>query len=74
MNFQQLLLDATEAVLTWEIPEEDYAEAITNQACLMAGINTEEFYCFDFDRTINSVISITPFNLSKISQLNFDHQ
>jgi hypothetical protein len=49
MNFQQLLLDATEAVLTWEIPEEDYAEAITNQACLMASINPEEFYCFDFD-------------------------
>ena len=49
MNFQQLLLDATESVLTWEIPEEDYAEAIKNQACLMAGINTEEFYCFDFD-------------------------
>jgi hypothetical protein len=49
MNFQQLLLDATEAVLTWGIPEEDYAEAIKNQACLMAGINTEEFYCFDFD-------------------------
>ena len=23
MTFQQLLLDATEAVLTWEIPEED---------------------------------------------------
>jgi hypothetical protein len=49
MTFQQLLLDATEAVVTWEIPEADYAEAITNQARLMAGINTEEFYCFDFD-------------------------
>ena len=49
MNFQQLLLDAVEAVMTWEISEEDYAEAITNQACPMAGINTEEFYCFDFD-------------------------
>ena len=49
MNFQELLLDAAEAVLTWDIPEEDYAEAITNPACLMAGINTEEFYCFDFD-------------------------
>ncbi len=49
MNFQQILLDATEAVLTWEIPEEDYADAIKNQACLMLGINPEEFYSFDFD-------------------------
>ena len=49
MNFQQLLLDATEAVMTWEIPEEDYAEAIKNQACLMAGIAPDELYCFDFD-------------------------
>ena len=24
MNFQQLLLDATEAVMTWEIPDELY--------------------------------------------------
>jgi hypothetical protein len=49
MNFQQLLLDATEAVLTWEIPEEDYAEAIKNQACLMAGISPDELYRFDLD-------------------------
>jgi len=49
MSFQQLLLDATEAVLTWEIPEEDYAEVIKNQACLMAGISPDELYSFDFD-------------------------
>ena len=49
MTFQQLLLDATEAVLTWEIPEEDYAEAIKNQACLMAGISPDELQSFDFD-------------------------
>jgi hypothetical protein len=49
MNFQQLLLDATDCVLTWEIPEEDYAEAITNQACLMAGNSPDELQSFDFD-------------------------
>jgi hypothetical protein len=49
MNFQQLLLDATEAVLAWEIPEEDYAEAIKNQACLMAGISLDELQSFDLD-------------------------
>jgi hypothetical protein len=49
MNFQQLLLDATEAVMSWEIPEEDYAEAIKDQACLMAGISPDELYSFDLD-------------------------
>ena len=49
MNFQQLLLDATEAVMTWEIPEEDYAKAIKDQACLMAGISPDELYSFDLD-------------------------
>ena len=49
MNFQQLLLDATEAVMTWEISEEDFAEAIKNQACLMAGISPDELYSFALD-------------------------
>ena len=49
MNFQQLLLDATDCVLTWEISEEDYAEAIKDQACLMAGISPDELYSFDLD-------------------------
>jgi len=42
MNFIDCLLDATDAVLTWEISEEEFADAIKNQACLMAGINPEE--------------------------------
>ena len=42
MNFINFLLDATDAVLTWEISEERFADAIKNQACLMAGINPEE--------------------------------
>jgi len=42
MNFINFLLDATDAVMTWDIPEEGFAEAIKNQACLMAGINPEE--------------------------------
>jgi len=39
MNYINCLLDA---VLTWEIPEEGLADAIKNQACLMAGVNPEE--------------------------------
>ena len=42
MSFLNFLLDATDAVLTWEISEEEFADAIKNQACLMAGINPEE--------------------------------
>lgn len=42
MNFQSYLLDAVEAVLTWEIPEEDFAGAVKAQACMMAGINPDE--------------------------------
>ena len=42
MNFINFLLDATDAVLTWDIPDEGLASAIKNQACLMAGIDPEE--------------------------------
>ncbi len=49
MNVQQLLLDATDAVLTWELPEEDIAEAIKNQVCLMAGISPDELYNYSLD-------------------------
>ncbi|MDD5322718.1 MAG: hypothetical protein PHD43_19320 [Methylococcales bacterium] len=46
MNF---LLDATDAVLTWEISEEGFADAIKNQACLMSDINPEEISCYYSD-------------------------
>ena len=39
MNFVNCLLDA---VLTWDIPEEGFAEAIKTQACLLSGINPDE--------------------------------
>ena len=46
MNFINSLLDA---VLTWEIPEEGFADAINAQVCLMAGINPDEMSCLDSD-------------------------
>ena len=46
MNFVNCLLDT---VLTWEISEEGLADAIKNQACLMAGINPEEISFFERD-------------------------
>jgi hypothetical protein len=42
MSFINFLLEATDAVLSWEIPEAGFAEAIKDQACLMAGINIDE--------------------------------
>jgi hypothetical protein len=42
MNFINCLLDATDGVLTWDIAEEGFADAIKDQACLMLGINPEE--------------------------------
>ena len=41
-QFQNYLFDAVEAVLTFEIPEESFADAVRAQACLMAGINPDE--------------------------------
>ena len=39
MNFINCLLDA---VQNWEMPEEGFADAIKDQACLMAGIDPDE--------------------------------
>jgi hypothetical protein len=41
-DFQACLVDAVDAVLTWDIPEEQFQDAVKAQACLMAGINPDE--------------------------------
>ena len=41
MNFQDLLLDAIEVVLDWDLPDEVLADAVKAQACLMAGVGSE---------------------------------
>ena len=46
MNFINCLLDA---VLTSEIPEDGFTDAVKNQARQMAGINPDELSCFDSD-------------------------
>ena len=46
MNFINCLLDT---VLTWEIPEEGFADAIKIQASLMAGFSSDEISCLDSD-------------------------
>ena len=39
---QDLIHDAINIVLAWEIPDEAFPEAVEAQACLMAGTNPEE--------------------------------
>jgi len=41
-DFQNCLTDAVEAVLIWDIPEENFQCAVHAQACLLAGINPDE--------------------------------
>ncbi len=37
MTYPNYVLDALNAVLTWDLPDEDLAEAVNDQAKLMAG-------------------------------------
>ena len=43
MNQQDFIMDALEIVSAWDIPDEDFADAINEQARLMAGDNHDEF-------------------------------
>ena len=43
MNFENQILDALMIVSAWDLPEEDLADAINDQARLMAGDNHDEF-------------------------------
>ena len=42
MNIENLILDALEIVSAWDLPEEDFADAVNDQARLMAGIDPED--------------------------------
>ena len=39
---QNYILDALEIVSAWNLPDEDFAQAVNAQARLMAGVNPEE--------------------------------
>lgn len=41
------LLDAYDIVSAWELPDEDFAEAVRQQALLMAGIDPSEILLID---------------------------
>lgn len=40
--FEQYVIDALETVSTWDISDEDFADAVNDQARLMAGVNPDE--------------------------------
>ena len=42
MNYENYILDAIEIVGAWDLPEEDLADAINDQARLMAGVNPDD--------------------------------
>ena len=42
MNQENHILDALEIVSAWDLPEEDFARAVNDQAKLMAGISPDE--------------------------------
>ena len=44
---QNQLLDAIETVSAWDLPEEEFADAVNAQARLVAGIQPDEYWCFD---------------------------
>ncbi|MHC4799672.1 MAG: hypothetical protein ACYTF1_23810 [Planctomycetota bacterium] len=44
MNQQDYILDAVEIVSAWDLPEEELADAINDQARLMAGLDPDEHW------------------------------
>lgn len=41
-SFNDYLSAAVDAVLTWDIPESDFAQAVKAHACLLAGVPPDE--------------------------------
>ena len=44
MNFENQILDALMIISAWDLPDEDLADAVNDQARLMAGIDPEDHY------------------------------
>ena len=50
MSYENQILDALMIVSAWDLPEEELADAINEQARLLAGVDPDEF--------LNSLIDI----------------
>ena len=44
MNYENQILDALMIVSAWDLPDEDLADAVNDQARLMAGITPDEYW------------------------------
>jgi hypothetical protein len=42
MNYENKILDALMIVSAWDIPDEDLADTVNDQAMLMAGVNPDD--------------------------------
>ena len=42
MTYENQILDALMIVLAWDVPDEDFAQVVNDQAKLMSGIPPEE--------------------------------
>lgn len=43
MQYEDYLTEAIDMVSAWDIPDEDFAQALNDQVRLMAGMNPEGF-------------------------------
>ena len=44
MQYQDCLIEALEIVSAWDVPDEDFAQAVNDQARLMSGMNPDELW------------------------------
>ena len=42
MSYEDYVITALEIVSAWDVPDEDFADAVNGQAMLMAGVNPDE--------------------------------
>ena len=52
-QFQQNLLEAIEVVSAWDLPEEEFADAVNAQTRLMCGVLSDDHWCFDSETPIH---------------------
>jgi len=53
MQVSNFVLDAVNAAIDFDIPEEAYPEAVSAQACHLAGLDTDDVWGYDVDRTVH---------------------
>ena len=50
--YQNQLLEAIEAVSAWDLPEEEFADAVNAQVRLMCGVPSDDHWRSDSDVTL----------------------